>query len=158
MPSWSTLAAQAPDLAVTGGRLLGLSCLEDGRQGGLAYLATLTARGAPRLQPISPCLVDGHLCLAVIAGTPKRADLSRDGRMALHAPLGAPNDEEFVVVGRAFRIPDQALAERVRRASPLRPDAELEFFEVDIERCLAAEWIETDAGPRPRYCRWPDAV
>ena len=154
MPSWNTLARQAPELVANGDRLLGLDRIENGRQLSLAYLATIAGDGGPRLQPVSPCIVDGHLCLAVIADTPKCGDLARDGRVALHAPLGPPNDQEFVLAGRARRVVDRALSERVRCVSPLRHDATLEFFEVDIEQCRLGEWIETDAGPRPRYRRW----
>ena len=57
------------------------------------------ADGGPRVHPVCPQVVDGELWVFVIAQSPKRADLERDGRYALHSfPCVDVDDEFFVIV------------------------------------------------------------
>ncbi len=55
MVSWNEFASSAPRLANVGVKLL----FQHGV--GLAYLATVSANGAPRLHPVSPILSSGRL-------------------------------------------------------------------------------------------------
>ena len=50
---------------------------------GMAYLATVRPDGGPRIHPVSPIVTDEGLYCFVI-DSPKRRDLHRDGRYALH--------------------------------------------------------------------------
>ena len=73
----------------------------------LPFSRRLRKDGAPRLHPICPTIVDGHL-YALIGPTPKRADLRRDGRYALHTFPPVEVDDEFLVMGRATYIDSDA--------------------------------------------------
>ena len=82
MVTWKEFAAAEPDLAETGRSLLFQFKV------GLAFLATVRRDGAPRLHPVSPRFASGRLFVAVEHGSPKRFDLRRTGRYALHALPG----------------------------------------------------------------------
>ena len=67
---------------------------------GLGYLATVRADGGPRVHPVSPVITDeGLFCFVV--DSPKRRDLERDGRYALHSFPPEDSDDEAYVAGRA---------------------------------------------------------
>ena len=55
MATWNEFETDAPDIAAAGKQLLYQFGV------GLAFLATLRKDGAPRLHPICPTIVDGHL-------------------------------------------------------------------------------------------------
>ena len=78
MLTWGELRAARPDLAETGRALLYQVGV------GLGYLATVRADGGPRVHPVCPILTDDGIYLFVVS-SPKRADLRRDPRYALHA-------------------------------------------------------------------------
>ena len=92
MATWMEFENDAPDIAAAGRTMLYQFGV------GLAFLATLRKDGAPRLHPICPTIVDGHL-YALIGPTPKRADLRRDGRYALHTFPPVDVDDEFLAHG-----------------------------------------------------------
>jgi hypothetical protein len=102
MATWNEFESDAPDIAAEGKKLLYQFGV------GLAFLATLRKDGAPRLHPICPTVVDGHL-YALIGPSPKRGDLKRDGRYALHTFPPTEVDDEFLVMGRATFIEDKAM-------------------------------------------------
>src|SRR3984957_7587838 len=97
MATWNEFETDAPDIAAAGKKLLYQFGV------GLAFLATLSKDGGPRLHPISPTVGDGHL-YALIGPTPKRLDLRRDGRYALHTFPPVEVDDEFLVMGPATFI------------------------------------------------------
>src|SRR5216684_1239425 len=105
MVTWSEFENDAPDMAEAGKKLLYRFGV------GFGFLATLRKDGAPRLHPVCPTVVDGHL-YALIGPSPKRGDLKRDGRYALHTFPGAEVDDEFLVMGCATFIDDPAIAEK----------------------------------------------
>src|SRR5258708_17948690 len=107
MATWNQFETDAPDIAAAGKQLL----LQRGV--GLAFLATLRKDGAPRLHPICPTVVDGHL-YALIGPTPKRNDLRRDARYALHTVPPVEGDDECLVMRRATFIDSAALSDHVR--------------------------------------------
>src|SRR5260370_35981891 len=107
MATWNQFETDAPDIAAAGKQLL----LQRGVS--LAFLATLRKDGAPRLHPICPSVVDGHL-YALIGPTPKRADLRRDCRYALPTFPPVEVDDEFLVTGRATFIDDATITDKVR--------------------------------------------
>src|ERR1700723_4763872 len=107
MATWNEFETDAPDIAAAGKQLLYQFGV------GLAFLATLRKDGAPRLHPICPTVVDGPL-YALIGPTPKRNDLRRDGRYALHTFPPVEVDDEFLVMGRAAFIDSTAITDKVR--------------------------------------------
>src|SRR5690242_8265869 len=97
MASWSDFAASNPTLAA------GIRALLQQYGPGLAYLATVRPNGAPRLHPVSPVITDqGLYCF--IVHSPKRRDLERDGRYALHSFPPEENDDEAILTGRATPV------------------------------------------------------
>ena len=75
MLTWNDFAQAEPRLAQHGQRLLRVD--DATPAGGLAYLATVRRDGSPRLHPISPALIDGHLYALILTTSPKQADLRR---------------------------------------------------------------------------------
>ncbi|MFI5913995.1 pyridoxamine 5'-phosphate oxidase [Dactylosporangium sp. NPDC051541] len=75
---------------------------------GLAYLATIRPDGGPRVHPVSPVLTTTGLYCFVLP-SPKRADLDRDGRYALHSYPPEDSDDEAYVSGTATPVTDPAV-------------------------------------------------
>jgi hypothetical protein len=138
MITWTEFERQQPALAEAGRRQIYQISI------GLAFLATVRPDGAPRVHPVCPVISPAGLHLLIIAG-PKRADLRRDGRYALHSETCPPprQDDGFSVAGRAREITDpevdrvvrgQVLAEREGKVWP-GFDQEV-VFELSLDRCL----------------------
>jgi len=108
MATWAEMEALSPPVARLGRKLL----VAKGR----GFLATVRADGGPRVQAICPALWDGRLYAGIIKATPKYADLIRDQRFALHAPL-AEGDTEFWITGVAQVVTD-AETEKMMAANP----------------------------------------
>src|SRR5262245_24880270 len=110
MIPWQTFAESNPVLAAQGQRLLLLGAEYGDFLAGLAYLATIRPDGGPRIHPISPALLDGHLYAFILTSSPKYGDLRRDGRFALHSfpPNTLDNtpfaDDEFYLTGIARMV------------------------------------------------------
>jgi hypothetical protein len=147
--TWSEFSDRAPDLAESGRRLID--------EYHVAFLATVRHDGAPRLHPVTPVIADGRLFVFVPPTSPKHGDLVRDGRYALHAPLGK-DDEEFVVNGAARRRDDAAVYATVVAAASYTVAHGEDLFELDIERCLWGYWEnvgQPDTRPIRRSWRAP---
>jgi len=100
MASWSDFVAADPTLAA------GIRALLQQYGPGMAYLATVRPDGAPRIHPVSPVITpEGLYCFLV--NSPKRRDLERDGRYALHSYPPEENDDEAYLTGRAIPVRDQ---------------------------------------------------
>jgi hypothetical protein len=142
MATWAQFARSEPELAAYGWELLR-------EEMGYAYLASITAAGAPRVHPVLPFIADGELFVAMPAGSPKVRDLRGDGRYMLHATVG-DNDTEFAVRGRAREVIDLthgSLRDRQElNEVDLHTDAVV-LFALDLERVDAAIW---DDGPPHR--------
>jgi hypothetical protein len=111
---------------------------------GLAFLATVRPDGGPRVHPVCPVVSDAGLHLLIVPG-PKRQDLRRDGRYALHSGTCPPprQDDGFAVTGRAREVTDVALQRVVRaqvlteRGGTVWPGFDEEvIFELGIESAL----------------------
>jgi len=149
--SWRELEASAPALARAGQALLyqrGVS---------LAYLATVRRDGGLRLHPICPVIVAGGL-YAFLGSSPKRADLLRDGRYALHTVAPLDRADEFFLAGRAAVQAEPALRTAVSQAifaMGSSHGADELVFEFRIERALHAAYAASGpAGWPPQYTRW----
>jgi hypothetical protein len=134
--SWNEFAADRPELAA------GVRDLLHRTGTALAYLATITKDGGPRINPIAPLIVDGGL-YTVLASGPKRDDLIRDRRFALHSSADPDNEDTFSARGQAVRITDPGKAGRIEaafwaeRGRDGRPDEAREqtVFELKLELC-----------------------
>jgi hypothetical protein len=91
---WGELKSHRADLAEAGRSLLYQYGV------GLAFLGTVRPDGGPRLHPICPLSGEDGLYTFVIP-SPKRTDLVRDGRFALHSFAAEDNEDAFYVTGRA---------------------------------------------------------
>jgi len=149
---WSEFEAREPDLAATSRRLL----YPIGPTGpGLGFLATTRADGGPRVHPVCPALFAGGLYVFVMPQSPKRSDLERDGRYALHAYPAEKDDESFYCIGRAAAVTEPALRERAVPAFTHHVKPEEVLFELRLHRVLHTLWLNPrQPGTRPVYHRW----
>jgi hypothetical protein len=105
----------------------------------IAYLATVRRDGSPRLHPVCPIIADGRLFVATPADSPKRFDLRRDGRYALHA-LPGKRDEEFYITGRATLVEDGETHRLVAKTAKHEVRDGDWIFEYEIEHAMIAHW------------------
>ena len=132
MATWAEFAKAAAEMAE-----LGLAQL---RKFELAYLATTARDGRPRVHPVCPFIAEGRLFIAVGPSSPKRLDLVRDGRYALHM-LPGKRDDEFYLTGRARRVTDAVTRQRALAGKGNINISEDEWlFEFDVERVMTAYW------------------
>lgn len=131
MASWESFAAERPDMAAV--------LTEQLAWIPITYLATVRGDGAPRVHPVCPIFADGRLFVATPPTSPKRLDLKRDGRYAMHA-LPGKRDEEFYITGRAVLDEDAETRALVTEAAGHEVRPEDWIFEFDIERAMTAYW------------------
>ncbi len=151
--SWPDFARARPDLAEAGRALFYQYGV------GLGFLATVDRHGAPRVHPVCP-LVDGDGLFLFVIPSPKRGDLHRDGRFALHSFPAEANEDAFSVYGAARACGDAGRRERLaqlfvderRDLSPAVP-ADWELFELRIARCLLTR-TSGHGDPAPRHTTW----
>ena len=131
MASWSEFATDEPWLARS------IRHLIQQYGPGLGYLATVRADGGPRVHPVSPVITDDGLFCFVV-DSPKRRDLERDGRYALHSFPPEDSDDEAYVAGHAHPVTDHtrvaALADRLRAA----PQVDWRLFEFTVDVAMLA--------------------
>jgi hypothetical protein len=123
---WCEFALAAPRLADA---VHGLLCQYGP---GLGYLATIRADGGPRVHPVSPVVHAGGLYCFVIA-SPKRADLERDGRYALHTFPPESSDDEAYLAGRAIRVTERELVTGLATRMRAEPRIDWRLYEFTIE-------------------------
>lgn len=152
MGSWHEFEASAPEMAESGRKLL----YQFGP--GLGYLATVREDGGPRIHPFCPVIHDGGL-YGLIGPSPKRFDLLRDGRYAIHTFSSPNTDDEFYVTGRAHRVDNPALRSAILLtyvSTGATSSGDEIFFEFGIERALLATYKprgEPENWP-PTYTKW----
>ena len=146
MASWQEFAAAAPNLAAFGSQRL---------ERRVAYLATTRADGAPRVHPVSPFIVQGHLFVYMEPTSPKGHDLQRDDRYALHCSVEDTSGGagEFIISGRAKLIDDpamRAVAFEARKAAGHSPKDRYVVFELSVESALSTTYEDG----QPIQKRW----
>ena len=154
MVAWREFAAERPDLADAGGQLLYQFGV------GLAFLATTRADGAPRVHPMCPLLTDDGL-YAFIVPSPKRNDLHRDGRYAMHSFPADDNEDAFSVTGSAAQLEKPSIVDALtrryleeREMSEAPPDfATWELFEFSLASCLLTR-TTGHGDSAPRHTTW----
>ncbi len=104
MATWAQLLERRPDIAEPGLRLLYPTYAGVG----LAYLSTVRLDGGPRVHPMCPIITEGGVFALIVAG-PKRNDLVRDGRYAMHSFPTDANEDGIYLTGRATAVEVQAM-------------------------------------------------
>jgi len=140
LATWHEFARAEPEMAKLGSRIFA--------KYGIAYLATTRIDGAPRIHPVCPAIVDDRMILGIIPDTPKRRDLERDGRCAIHG-LPGPNDAEICVSGTARGLSAQDVARLIELApANVRIATDVAMFEIDIQQ-VSWTTYQTESGSRP---------
>jgi hypothetical protein len=126
MASWSDFAAAEPSLAAS------VRALLQQYGPGMDYLATVRSDGGPRVHPVSPVITaTGLYCFLV--DSPKRRDLDRDGRYALHSYPPEDNDDEAYVAGHAIPVNDPIVIAELADALRASPDVDWRLYELLID-------------------------
>ena len=107
-----------------------------------------------------PLLTSGAL-FAFIVPSPKREDLIRDGRYALHSFPADDNEDAFYITGRAKSVTDDetrtALAAQYAQeremAEPPIELADWMLFSFDVETCLLTR-TTGHGDPAPQHTVW----
>lgn len=137
MRNWGEFSKERPDLAEAGRSMFYQFGV------GLAFLGTVRKDGGPRVHPMCPVIVDDGL-YAFIEPGPKRVDLVRDGRYAMHGFPPVNNEDAFYITGTANRITDEHLIESIgaifwkERGIDERPNESMgqQLFEFSVDTCL----------------------
>jgi Pyridoxamine 5'-phosphate oxidase len=134
--AWNALEKGAPELArLARERFEGV---------GIALLGSVRRDGSPRISPVEPSFVEGHLLFGAMSWSGKARDLARDPRCVLHSAVTDPDGSEGEVklYGRA-----EEAEEEIRDAPKAwwvgRPREEARVFSLEVERALFVSW---DAG------------
>ena len=140
MASWSEFAAAEPTLAAA------IRSLLQQYGPGMGYLATVRPDGGPRVHPVSPIITGGGLFCFVV-DSPKRRDLERDGRYALHAYPPEDSDDEAYVSGRARRVTDQTRVSELAGTMRAKPDLSWRLYEFTVDVAMVAHRRQGEYGP-----------
>ncbi|MFV2008515.1 MULTISPECIES: pyridoxamine 5'-phosphate oxidase family protein [unclassified Micromonospora] len=132
MATWSEFAADEPRLATA------IRLLMQQYGPGLGYLATVRADGGPRVHPVSPVITDNGLFCFII-DSPKRRDLERDGRYALHSFPPEESDDEAYLAGRAHPVTDRAKVGRLASDLGAVPHVDWRLFEFSVDVAMVAQ-------------------
>lgn len=156
MASWSEFVTDEPRLAEA------IRALMQQYGPGLGYLATVRDDGGPRVHPVSPVITDeGLFCFVV--DSPKRRDLERDGRYALHSFPPEDSDDEAYLAGRAQVVTDHARVARLAGNLRAAPQVDWRLFEFTVDVAMLARHGRNGATPfaaerpeRPAVQVWLD--
>jgi hypothetical protein len=137
---WREFASASPQLAAYG---------EARFREGIAFLATIRRDGSPRVHPVTPDIIDGHLLVFMEPTSPKGHDLLRDARYSLHAHVApfAVNGE-FVCRGLAKAVTGELRTEFGKKVPNMAERYVLfEFLIGDARRTVYVE-------KRPQHTQW----
>ena len=135
MVSWKQFSEAAPDLA----RLGQAQLFQYGV--GLAFIATVSKDGSPRLHPVCPVISQEKLYVFILPESPKLGDLERKGGYAMQAfPQAKPDSDEFYLTGKAKRINDLDVFSRVIADAKHPASANEILFELEIDRVMHTRW------------------
>ncbi|MBB5871083.1 hypothetical protein F4553_004462 [Allocatelliglobosispora scoriae] len=144
MATWSEFAAASPRLADE------IRALFHQYGPGLGYLATVRADGGPRVHPVSPVVTDeGLFCFLI--DSPKRRDLERDGRFALHAFPAEESDVEAYLSGWAAPVFDPDVIGRIAVRARANNVLAWRLFELHIEVAM----VHRPVGQTAEGMAWP---
>jgi len=142
---WRELEAAAPELAAAGRALF--------ERFEVALLGSVRPDGSPRISPVGPHFLDGHLVFGIMR-SPKGDDLERDPRCVLHSAVrdGNGSDGEFKLYGRAVAIDAPSIADAEVAWWHGRPGDRYRVYSMDIEEADLVAWDWT--ADRMRLTRW----
>ena len=134
MLDWRDIDQGAPELA-----RLGLARLAAAR---LAMLGTLRSDGSPRISPIEPHIVGGHVLVGAMTWSKKAHDLLRDPRYVLHSVVSGPDngEGELKLHGSAVKATLGLRAAAADAWWSVQPAAEASVFSLRIATALFVEW------------------
>lgn len=150
MADWATFSICAPALADA------VRDLFHQYGPGLGYLATVRPDGGPRVHPVSPVVAD-HGLYCFVVRSPKRDDLDRDGRYALHAFPAEDSDDEAYLAGRARPVLDPERQRAVAAAHRAAPRVDWRLYEFTVEVAMVSRFPHRNAWP-PRRLVWRDPL
>lgn len=136
MLSWSDFAQDAPNIAEAGVRLT------DSRE--VALLATVSAKGRPRIHPFVLKFVEGRAVAFILKTSPKKRDLDERKFYTIHAQPGA-EDEEFMITGKARCIDHETDFRPVALKAMgfvTDNDAGETLYEFLIDKALWTRWLD----------------
>lgn len=141
--SWKHFEDQNPQLAAFGRERLHRR---------VCYLATARKNGSPRVHPVTPLIVDGHLLVFMEPTSPKGHDLRRDGRYALHSSVADSEGSggEFTVAGHAQFVESASLRKSADAAHGTPPQERWILFEFEIEAASSTVY-ESDKPVRMHW-------
>ena len=146
---WGEFREKNEDLAAKGHTLLYQYGI------GLGFIATVRKDGGPRVHPCCPILMEDGLYVFVLGNSPKRYDLDRDGRYALHSNPPAENDDEFYIAGIVKHIDDLDLREKVSNIAQHDVQETEVLYELTITRVLHTTWINPrQSDTQPVYSKF----
>lgn len=131
MATWEAFAAAEPAMAKVLRNLLGWIPI--------AYIATVRRDGSPRVHPFVPIFAADRMFIAIPAWSPKRHDLTNDGRFAMHA-LPGKRDDEFYMTGRASLVENAETRKAVSDAAKHIIHVTDDVFELTAEYVMTAHW------------------
>jgi hypothetical protein len=137
---WAEFEAAAPEIAGPGKERL--------NRLRVALLGTLRQDGSPRISPVEPYFVQGHLLFGAMTWSLKARDLLSDMRCVLHSSVTAPDaaESELKLYGRARLVEDQTLRGSSRGTWwAARPAEDARVFSLDIEQAAFVAW-DLDRG------------
>ncbi len=147
MATWTEFADAAPELAAS------IRGLVHQFGPGFGYLATVRGDGGPRVHPVSPLITDDGLFCFVI-DSPKRRDLDRDGRYALHSFPPEDCDDEACLTGRAVPVADPVRRARLAHLCRAAGSVDWSLYEFTIDSAMLAR---RESG-LPQNCVSPSPV
>ena len=144
--SWATFSSAAPALSEQ------VRALFEQYGQAFGYLATIRPDGGPRVHPVSPVITDGGLFCFVLP-SPKRRDLERDGRYALHAYPAEQSDDEAYLAGHATPVTSEPRRARLARLHRAAADGNWRLFELTISLAMLTRRYGPGAPPEHHVWR-----
>jgi hypothetical protein len=137
--TWQDVQAGAPEVA-----RLGIARLEAAR---VALLGTLRRDRSPRISPVEPYVVAGHLLAGAMAWSHKAADLRRDPRYVLHSAVTGPDNAEgeLKVYGSAAEADQELRGAAAGAWWAAWPAEKAIVYSLLIEQAAFIEW-DTEHG------------
>lgn len=135
MIGWGEFETVLPRVAAAARRLL--------ERNEVAFLATVSSTGRPRIHPFVPRVIDGRLMAFITRSSPKIRDLIERRQFSVHL-LPGNEDEEVCLSGEAIEVDSEP--ELRRRAANLMGfatgvDESHVLFELLLDRALHTQWL-----------------
>jgi len=144
--SWKIFEEQSPELASMGASLLSRK---------ISFLATIRSDGSPRVHPVRPIVGYGYLFVFIDQRSPKRSDLLKDGRYAMHCSVFESNglSSEFMITGVAKAVDNPDIRGRAVELWSKAVPGKYALFEFSIDAARATDYDENKKPSRHRWRR-----